>query len=245
MKLLFALIVVTAQLLDYEKGFVFFTTGDGFRVSPAVQITGPSPAPRKYARVTFADDGTVTRMEISDAKLPAQGDISQVQHFAVSLSPAAPNPDLAAPPANNPCFNTRAGQLVPVSFTVRVPATTPLADPVYMTTDQSGWNPLAYRMDRVDPLHYHAVIKLLSGTQLQYLFDRGSLQSVETSENGIERSPRMLCIGAANAEALSPVVYHWADEQQGTNSQQVPQTLPTPFNPAPFPNLPTPHPASR
>jgi len=31
--------VVTAQVLDFEKGFIFFTTGDGFRVAPAVVIT--------------------------------------------------------------------------------------------------------------------------------------------------------------------------------------------------------------
>ncbi|MFN2450547.1 MAG: hypothetical protein ABR508_12290, partial [Candidatus Baltobacteraceae bacterium] len=92
MKLFLALIIVTAQLLDYEKGFVFFTTGDGFRVAPNVQITGPSPAPREYARVTFADDGTVTRLEVSRAKLPAQGDLSQVHRFALALSTPAPNP---------------------------------------------------------------------------------------------------------------------------------------------------------
>lgn len=245
MKLLLALIVVTAQLLDYEKGFVFFTTGDGFRVAPNAQISGPSPAPRKYARVTFADDGTVTRMEISNAKLPAEGDVASVHRFAIALSTPAPNPDLNAPPSNNGCAGARAGQVVPLSITVRVPAVTSLTDTVYITTDQSGWNPQAYRLDRVDPLHYRTVIKLLSGTQLQYLFDRGSLQSVETSENGTERKPRLLCVGMQNAEALSPIVYHWADEQQGNGSQPVPQVLPTPYNPAPFPNLPTPGPKAR
>ena len=57
--------LVTAQLLDYQGGYVFFTTGDGFRVSPSIAIVdyasgkpAGTPQPREYARVTFDPAGT-------------------------------------------------------------------------------------------------------------------------------------------------------------------------------------------
>ncbi len=244
LKIFLALIVVTAQLLDFEKGFVFFTTGDGFRVAPNVQIVNGPPAARKYARVTFDDSGTVTKLEISTAKLPAEGDIAAVRRFAVSLSTPAPNPELAAPSASNDCAHTRAGHVVTVNVTVLVPPDTPLTDSVYMTTDQSGWNAQAYRLDRIDTLHYRTLLKLLSGTKMELLFDRGSIASIEVGQNGIEQQPYSLCVGDEDAQAFTRTVYHWAD-QQGAGTQQIPQTMPTPYNPAPFPNLPTPHPGAR
>lgn len=243
-KLFFALLIVTAQLLDYERGFVVFTTGDAFRVAPAVQIVNGTPAARRYARVTFDDAGIVTKLELSDVPLPPQGDLSQAHRFAVALSPAAPNPELAPPKATQLCANTRAGRYVTVGITVQVPPETALTDSVYMSSDQSGWNAQAYRLDRIDPLHYGMQLKLLSGTQMHVLFDRGSMQSVEAGQNGIEDAPHLLCIGDEDAQAFRRIVYHWTDETPAANPP-VPQALPTPYNPAPFPNLPTPAPRAR
>jgi hypothetical protein len=231
--------VVTAQILDYEKGYLFFTTGDGFHVSPnAVIVNGP-PATREYARVTFDATGTITRIEVSKAKLPPEGDLAAIHHFAIALSPAQPNPDLAAPQTGNLCSKTIGGKLVAISITVQVPATTALADTVYMTSDQSGWNPQAYRLDRIDALHYRALLRLYSGTVMHVLFDRGSTQTMQVQENGIEQQPYVLCIGDEDAQAFTRTVYRWADEQL-TGMPAVPQSLPTPYNPAPFPNLPSP-----
>lgn len=237
---------VTTQILDYEKGYVFFTTGDGFRVSPNVQILNGPPATRKYARVTFDQNGIVTKIEVSAAKLPAEGDFGAVRGFAIALSTPAPNPDLAPPPTMNRCANTRGGQLVTVSITVQVPPETPLTSDVYMMSDQSGWYAQAYRLDRLDALHYRTVLKLMSGTQMRVLFDRGSTQSVQVGQNGLEQKPYQLCVGNEDVQAFRSIVYHWADQQPGA-TQQIPDALPTPYNPAPFPNLPpaprpTPHP---
>lgn len=243
--------VVTAQILDYEKGFVFFTTGDGFRVSPAVRIaqypggtpTTLQPAPRLFARVTFAPDGTVTELDLSRAPLPLQGDLTQVHRFAVALSTPLPNPDLVpkGAGAGGTCSNVTPGKRVAVTFTVEVPTDTAQTDQVYMTTDQSGWNPQAYRMDRIDALHYRITLRLLSGTVFHYLFDRGSSQSIERGENGLEQPPRLFCVGSADAQAAGPTVYAWGDDT-ANGTIRVPQAIPTPYNPAPFPNLPTPHP---
>ena len=240
--------VVTARILDYEKGFIFFTTGDGFRVSPNVAIVrygsnspaGETPRVRQYARVTFDDSGVVTKIELSDAKLAPQGDLSALSHFAVALSTPVPNPELDNPPKT--LCHVQGGKVVTVTFNVEVPASTKVTDNVYMTTDQSAWNPQAYRFDRVDALHYRTTLRLLSGTILKYLFDRGSSQSVQVAENGIEAQPYTLCVGDADAQAVGKRVYRWGDENSA-GTLPVPQTMPTPFNPAPFPNLPTPPPS--
>lgn len=242
-------IVVTAQLLDYERGYVFFTTGDGFRVAPNAAVvdfkTGAPlarpPRARDYARATFDPAGTVIKLEISRTKLEPQGDLASVHRFAVALSSPVPNPDLGphTPNPANPCPNVVPGKRVLFVVTVQVPPTTPLTDTVYMTTDQSGWNAQAYRMDRVDTLHYRLQLRLLSGTVLRVLFDRGSIQSVQAGQNGIEAAPTLRCMTDQDEQLWSPTVYAWADQQ--TNAvAPIPQAMPTLYNPAPFPNLPQP-----
>jgi hypothetical protein len=231
--------VVTAQILDYEKGYVFFTTGDGFKVaSDVVVVNGPAIPPR-YARVTFDANGIVTKIEVSMQKLPPQGDLAAIRKYAVALTPAQPNPELV--PKANPslCSRTVGGKRVLVAITVQVPPTTGVTDSVYMTSDQSGWNPQAYKLDRVDALHYRTVLTLASGTIMHVLFDRGSTQSVQVGENGIEQQPYQLCIGDSDVQAFTKTVARWGDESAG-GTLPIPQTMPTPFNPAPFPNLPTP-----
>lgn len=239
-------VVVTAQILDYQNGYVFFTTGDGFRVSPTVAIVdyktakpaGP-PQPREYARVTFDQTGTVLKIELSTSKVAPEGDLSALRRFAVALSTPAPNPDLGQPKSFSSCANVRPGKSVSLNVTVQVPPTTPLTDTVYMTTDQSGWNAQAYRLDRRDSLHYRMQLKLFSGTVLHLLFDRGSMQSVQVAQDGIEQAPYTICIGDEDAQTFTKTVYHWADQQTGA-SLPIPQSMPTPYNPAPFPNLPKP-----
>lgn len=231
--------VVTAQILDYEKGYVFFTTGDGFHVAPGVSIVNGPAVARRYARVTFDASGTVTKIEVSKTKLAPEGDLASVHRYAIALSPPQPNPDLAQPPPGGLCGRTRGGEMVALSVTVQVPPSTGLTDSVYMTSDQSGWNYQAYRLDRIDALHYRTNLRLLSGTVMHVLIDRGSAQSVQVQENGIDQAPILLCIGDTDAQAKSIVVYRWADESSG-GLPAVPQTMPTPYNPAPFPNLPQP-----
>lgn len=233
--------VVTAQILDYEKGYIFFTTGDGFKVAPNVVVVNGPPAPPRYARVTFDETGTVTRIEVSATKLPAEGDLASIHRYAIALSPEQPNPELIAPPSGGRCARTKGGKLVAISITVQVPPSTGLTDQVYMTSDQSGWSPTAFKLDRIDGLHYRTQLKLYSGTIMHVLFDRGSTQSIQVGENGIEEKPYLLCIGDEDAQAFTRTVYRWGDETSG-GTMPVPQTMPTPYNPAPFPNLPTPPP---
>lgn len=241
-------IVVTSQLLDYQDGFVFLTTGDAFRVAPGAQIVdlgsgapvALSVAARLYARITFDASGSATKLEVSHEPLAPQGDLGAIKRFAVSLSPSVPNPDLTGGKtvaSNDPCAGVIPGRSVPVTFDVEVPVGTSQSDDVYMTTDQSAWNPRAYKLTRIDALRYRLQVKLFSGTVFEYLFDRGSSQSIERGENGLDAKPKQLCVTNATVQNIAHRVFHWGDE--GVNGSIVaPQAFPTPYNPAPFPNFP-------
>ena len=93
-------IVVSGQVLAYQDGYVFFTTGDGFRVAHGVAIrdakTGASttihPAPRIWARATFDPSGAVTELDLSRTALPPEGSFADVARFAVAASSPIPNP---------------------------------------------------------------------------------------------------------------------------------------------------------
>jgi len=247
-------IVVSGQLLAYQEGYVFFTTGDGFHVAHDIVLkdaktggaTAIKPAPRVWARATFDASGTVTELDLSRAPLPPQGSFADVARFAVALSTPAPNPDLLqnieTPPPGEPETVAAArhftGRPVLVTFIVQVPPYTPFTSSVYISTDQSGWNAQAVPMDRVDALHYEITRRYNSGTIFRYLYDRGSLQSQEVAQNGLARVPRELVVTDADVRVIRDTVYAWQDSGPGQVNQPQPQVMPTPYNPAPFPNLP-------
>ncbi|MGB6517279.1 MAG: hypothetical protein WBE79_02085 [Candidatus Cybelea sp.] len=247
-------VVVSGQLLAYQEGYVFFTTGDGFRVAHDIVIrdaktgaaTAIHPAPRIWARATFDSTGTVTELDLSRDPLPPQGSFDDVARFAVALSSPVPNPDLLAyaqtPAPGEPetvAVQHFSGRPVLVTFIVQVPPYTPFTASVYITTDQSSWNAQAIPMDRIDALHYRITRRINSGTIFRYLYDRGSLQSQEIAQNGLARAPRNLVVRDADVLTMHDTVTGWQDSAPGAVNQQQPQIMPTPYNPAPFPNLPT------
>jgi hypothetical protein len=245
---------ITGQLLAYQDGFVFFTTGDGFRLAPDVQILDEqthkpaqrAPRARDYARATFDATGEVVEIDLSDAPYPVGPLPEEAQAFAVTVSTPAPNPELGgpAPVSANGIAEHFTGKLVLVKFSVQVPPATPINAQVYIATDQSDWNPQAILMDRVDALHFQIVRRMASGTILHYLYTRGSLQSEEVGPNGLSLRPRELIVNDADTNSTNSIVAAWADSNQNGFLNQ-PSVFPTPYNPAPFPNLPhgqpTPH----
>ncbi len=247
---------MTGQVLDFERGYIFLTTGDAFKLADRVRIldakslkpTAKTPEPRDFARIFFDDFGKVNAIELSGAPLPIEAPPPMVEKFVVALSTPyslptpTPNPH-TRPDQFHPHFTP--GKIVAVTFTVQVPPNTPMNAQVYITTDASNWNPQAILMHRVDALHFRVTRKLASGTDFRYLYTRGSLQTVERAENGMARKPRTLLISDADARAVGDIVYRWADDSSNGITAQ-PNAIPTQFNPAPFPNLPpgvpTPHP---
>jgi len=224
----------SGQILDDRSGFVFFTTGDGFRLDPNVKIDdaktgGPtklSPITRVYARASF-DTGTgrVVELALSSKQLPDEASYFDVKRFAVTLSTPYANPDLNG---GNEGFN---GKGVLVVFTVEVPPKTPFADAVYVATDTSGWSATAIRMDRVDALHYRVSRDFSSGTRFLYRYTRGSWQSAERGANGLEVKPRIFTVRNADVQSKTDIVYAWGDSDEF--APDLNGTLPTPFNPVP------------
>jgi hypothetical protein len=232
-----ALLRFTGQLLDVRGGYVYFTTGDAFKVAPTVRYadypsgkpTALTPQPRLFARAILDPTShQVVELDLTKQHLPLDASYAQAQAFAVAKSSAAPNPELG---------NGRpiTGREVPVAFVVEVPPTTPLGADVYMSTDVSQWNPEAIKLNRVDATHYRAVIRFASGTRLAYKITRGSWQTQETDARGLESQPSRFFVREIDSQLERHIVYHWADES-GTGPVPVsPGAIPTPFNPNPFP----------
>jgi hypothetical protein len=249
-------VTITGQLLAYQDGFVFFTTGDGFRVAPGVTILDaqtkqPSkraPVPRDYARAVFDDTGQVVEIDLSQKPYPVGPLPEAAQAFAVTASSPYPNPELEGPvqTTRNGVPMTFTGKLVLVKFQVQVPPTTPITAQIYIATDVSGWNPQAIMMNRIDALHFDVVERMASGTVIHYLYTRGSLQTQERGPNGLAVTPRVLTVNDSDTNSTNSVVAGWADGNGINSILQQPSVFPTPYNPVPFPNLPsgvrTPHP---
>jgi hypothetical protein len=251
-------VTIVGQLLAYQDGFVFFTTGDGFRVAPNVTILDQqtqqpaqrTPKPRDYARAVFNDAGQVVEIDLSNKPYPVGPLPDAAQAFAITASSPYPNPELAGPvhTTSNGVPETFSGNLVLVKFQVQVPPTTPINAQIYIATDVSGWNPNAIQMDRIDALHFVAIRRLASGTVLHYLYTRGSLVTEEVGANGLSVRPRVLIVNDSDTNSTNSIVAQWADAN-APNILMQPSVFPTPYNPAPFPNLPsgtkTPQPAAR
>jgi len=252
-------ISITGQLLAYQDGYVFFTSGDGFRVSPSIVIlddkthraTTKQPTSRDYARAVFSADGQVVELDLSSVPLPVAPLPEVVQQFAVTATKPYPNPELAPQThgglmSRNGVAQTFTGKPVLVTITVQVPPNTPPAAQVFITTDTSSWNPQEIQMDRIDALHYRITRHINSGTIWHYLYTRGSLLNEERAANGLDEEPRELVVGDADVRSKYDTVANWADALPGQAQQPQPGVIPTPYNPNPFPNLPpgypTPHP---
>jgi hypothetical protein len=225
------------QILDYQGGYCFFTTGDAFRIDPGVKIEdaatgGPTklvPQTRVYARASFdTGNGGIVVLELSGKKLPDEASYETIKKFRVAMSTEVPNPDLGSGEGFD-------GKPVPVTFNVEVPAKTPFTDQVYLATDASGWSATAIRMDRVDALHYKVTRSYASGTRLLYRYTRGSWQSADVDQNGLAMHSRLLIVKNADRRLVTDTVNGWQDENRFAPDNG--SALPTPFNPVPF-NLP-------
>jgi hypothetical protein len=229
------LVRYAGQILDYRRGFVFFTTGDGFRVADSVVIdaangkakTTLQPVTRVYARATFdSATGQVVELALSSTPLVSEATYDDIKRFAIALSTPFDNPDL------NNHGQGFDGKPVQVEFTVEVPPDTAFDATVYVATDASGWSATAIRMDRIDALHYRVLRTFASGTKLLFRYTLGSWQSAERGQNGLALAPRTLTVRNGDVQAERDVVYHWGQSNQFDPGSS--QSPPTPFNPLPF-----------
>ncbi|HEX3550750.1 MAG TPA: hypothetical protein VHT53_10260 [Candidatus Elarobacter sp.] len=227
----------TGQLLDVRNGYVYFSTGDAFKLAPAAKYAdydtgGPTalkPAPRMFARAVFDPASKqVVELDLTTKRL------AQDASYATVAAPlAATKPTTVRAPE---IVGVRAtGREVAVAFVVTVPPTTPINADVYISTDASGWNPQAIKCDRIDGLRYRAVRRFASGTKFAYRVTRGSWNTVEVGEDGLQAPPHEYYTKEVDAQVTRVVVFAWLDDRTNTTQAAQPGAIPTPFNPNPFP----------
>ncbi len=231
------LVRFTGQLLDVRNGYVYFTTGDAFKLAPnptfADYDTGKpttlQPRPKLFARAII-DPATklVVQLDLTTRRLPTDTSYTaDVKSAVATTATTAKAPEIVGVPLT--------GKEVPVEFIVTVPPSTPVNSDVYISTDFSGWNPQAIKLDRIDGSRYRVVRRLPSGTKFAYRVTRGSWNSVEVGQDGLEPlTPHLFFVKEVDAQSSPVVVYGWSDNR--TNGQQAaqPGAIPTPFNPNPF-----------
>lgn len=245
----------TGQLLDIVNGYVYFSTGDAFKIQSAFRVidyysgqaTTIAPKTKMYARATLDKaTGNIIELAITNKPLKTSATYNDVayndlhnKYVTVKSTP------VAAPELAHQTF--ASGKSVPVQFVVEVPLSTPLTDSVFMSTDISNWSPNAIRMDRIDARHFRLTRTYPSGTKFFYKYTRGSWSQVERGRDGLEPAPRPYTVKEADTQRSDDVVYYWSD-QNASQPQVGPDSIPTPFNPNPFNGLPSkippPHPIS-
>ena len=230
------LVKFTGQLLDVRNGYVYFTTGDAFKLADAARIadydTGKAttlqPRAKLFARAVF-DPATkqVVELDITAKHLANDTQFAQVAQTYTQTKPVTQKaPEIVGKPLT--------GREVAVTFIITVPPTTPLTADIYISTDAGGWNPREIKLDRIDGQRYRAVRRFASGTQFAYRITRGSWNSVERDQNGLESTPHQYFTKEVDSHSETVTVYSWSDDRGNVPQQAAPGAIPTPFNPNPF-----------
>ena len=209
---------VSGQLVDLEKGYVVFSSGDAFKLAPDVAIVDdatnlPPPYPVEPGLYALASldpsTATVTSIRLSRTPLPGGTPAASIPHeYVAEVSSPQPNPELEPPRA---IYTSKLSADVLVTITVQVPAETPFLDAIYIATDSSDWNAQAIAMQRIDGRHFQISIRLKGGTEFHYLFTRGSWKTVERDRSGLQRTARLLSVPGGDSMLVNATVYRWAD----------------------------------
>jgi hypothetical protein len=232
-----ALVRFTGQLLDVRNGYVYFTTGDAFRLADAPRIldydsgkpVAGSPHAKQFARAVL-DPTTklVVELDVTSHRLARDVAYETVAGpLSATKATAERAPEIVGVPIS--------GKEVAVAFLITVPPTTPLNADVYISTDASGWNPQAIKLDRIDGQRYRAVRRFASGTKFVYRITRGSWNSVELGEDGLQAAPHPYFTKEVDAQETRWTVFAWSDDRGNVPQAAQPGAVPTPFNPNPFP----------
>lgn len=231
------LVRFTGQLLDVRGGYVYFTSGDAFKAAPSMKYAdydtgGPTalvPRAKLFARAVLDPASKqVVELDLTTKRLATDATYG-VLPSALSATNATPEkaPEIVGVPVT--------GREAVVVFVVTVPPTTPLRSDVYISTDASGWNPQAIKMDRIDGQRYRAVRRFASGTKFAFRITRGSWNSVELGDDGLQAPAHLYTTLEVDAQVARVTVFAWSDDRASTTQGAVPGAIPTPFNPNPFP----------
>jgi hypothetical protein len=229
------LITYTGQLLDVRNNYVYFTTGNAFAAADPLrivnyqtgEITSVQPRAKMFAKASF-DPGThkVVELAITTKRIPVTPPTSVLIGYAVQKSATTAASELAGQ-------QRLTGRPVAVVFEVTAPPTTNVTDTLYISTDAGGWNPMEIKLDRVDAYRYRAERTYASGTKFSYRVTRGSWNSVERGEDGLDSAPHQFFVAEVDSLAARVTVFHWSDENPA-HPQAGPESIPTPFSNNPF-----------
>jgi len=229
------LVSYTGQLLDVRNDYVYFTTGDAFAAVDPLRvvtyetgkITALQPAAKMFAKATF-DPTThkIIELAITTKRIPVTQSTTALIGYAIVKSQKTAASELAGGQA-------MTGRPVAVVFEITAPPTTNITDTLYISTDAGGWNPMELKLDRVDAYRYRAERTYASGTRFSYRVTRGSWNSVERGEDGLDSAPHQFLVREVDSLAARVTVYHWSDENPA-HPQAGPQSIPTPFSNNPF-----------
>jgi hypothetical protein len=240
------LVRFSGQLLDVRNGYVYFSSGDAFKLAAAAKYAdydtgGPTtlqPRAKLFARAIL-DPATkeVVELDLTTKRLAQDATFAQVaQPLSATKTTTERAPEIVGIPAT--------GKEVAVAFVVTVPPTTPINARVYISTDASGWNPQAIQMDRIDGLRYRAVRRFASGTKFAFRVTRGSWNSVELGGDGLQAAPHEYYTKEVDAQEARVTVFSWSDNRGNTPQAAQPGAVPSPYNPNPFGNSTFPRPRS-
>jgi hypothetical protein len=231
------LVRFTGQLLDLRNGYVYFTSGDTFKVAPSLrfadydtgQPTPLRPRPKLFARAIIDPASKqVVELDLTTKRLATDSAYAVFPNpLSATKATIEQAPEIVGP--------RRTGREVAVAFVVTVPPTTPLNANVYISTDASGWNPQAIKMDRVDGETYRAIRRFASGTKFAFRVTRGSWNSVELGSDGLQGAPHQYETTEVDAQSARVRVFAWSDNRANAPEAAQPGAVPTPFNPNPFP----------
>lgn len=200
-----------------------------------------APPPPTNLRITSAGDASVTlawdavaagdiyRYEIARSATPG----GPYETVGSSLEPAFTDASIRAGDsyayvvvAVDAAFNRSApsdevtaaavSRVVQVTFTVTVPANTPLIDTIYIAGDFQGWDPAATPMTRVDDRTWTISAAFTEGDEPQYKYTRGSWEAVEKDGACGEIPNRTFPVtyGDSGVQTLDDSVVKWRDIDQ-------------------------------
>jgi len=152
--------------------------------------------------------GTATEPTFTDDSV-GQGDqyVYVVAAVDTSFNRSDRSPEIAA------AAETRE---VAVTFTVRLPASTPPGDTVFIAGDFQGWNPGATPMTKVDATTWTITVPFTEGDPPQYKYTRGTWDAVEKDAGCGEIANRTFDVtyGADGTQQVEDAVEKWRDVDQ-------------------------------
>ena len=106
-----------------------------------------------------------------------------------------------------------AARPVTVTFTVKVPASTPAKSPVFIAGDFQGWNPAGTRLTQVDATTWSITLPFTEGNTPQYKYVRGTWNAVEKDAACAEITNRTFTVafGTDGTMQVADTVAKWRD----------------------------------